>query len=245
LIDDPRNIAETRQYLQDFNRMDDTTTTARELYDAMLGLYSDCTNRRRVTYCSPRNSSTRCAETASRAALSRFASAAVRVSRLPSKSCTEESESFVVCCSCNKGDQAMPLAKIHVVEGRYDETRIAKVSGAIQAALMNTLRVPPEDFYQLIFEFPKKRFLHTPSFVGMHYTDDLIILDLTFIEGRSRETRLALLKDVNTRVVAAAGVSPDDLMITLYEAPGENFSFGRGDAQRANAVPREQKSHAS
>lgn len=44
----------------------------------------------------------------------------------------------------------MPLAKIHVVEGRYDDARIAKVSGAIQAALMNTLRVPPEDFYQLI-----------------------------------------------------------------------------------------------
>jgi hypothetical protein len=72
----------------------------------------------------------------------------------------------------------------------------------------------------------------------MHYTDDLIILDLTFIEGRSKETRLALLKDVNTRVAAAA-VSPDDLMITLYEAPGENFSFGRGEAQRANAVPRQ------
>jgi len=35
-------------------------------------------------------------------------------------------------------------AKIHVVEGRYDEARLAKVSGAIQAALMNTLRVPPE-----------------------------------------------------------------------------------------------------
>jgi hypothetical protein len=105
--------------------------------------------------------------------------------------------------------------------------------------------VPPEDFYQLIFEFPKNRFLHTPSFVGMHYTDDLIILDLTFIEGRSKETRLALLKDVNSRVVAAAGVSPDDMLITLYEAPGENFSFGRGDAQRANAVPHEQKSHAS
>ena len=87
-------------------------------------------------------------------------------------------------------------------------------------------------------EFPKKRFLHTPSFVGMHYTDDLIILDLTFIEGRSKETRLALLKDINTRVAAAAGISPDDLMITLYEAPGENFSFGRGDAQRANAIPR-------
>ena len=131
----------------------------------------------------------------------------------------------------------MPLAKIHIVEGRYDDARIGKISDAIQAALMNTLHVPPEDFYQLIFEFPRKRFLHTPSFVGMHYTDDLIILDLTFIQGRSKQTRLALLKDINNRITAAAGISPDNLMITLYEVPGENISFGQGEAQRANAVP--------
>ena len=130
----------------------------------------------------------------------------------------------------------MPLAKIHVLERRYDQNRIAKVSGAIQSALMNTLRVPPEDFYQLIFELPKNRFLHTPSFVGMHYTDDLIIFDLTFIQGRPKETRLALLKDINTRVAAAADVSPDDMMINLYEIPGENISFGQGEAQRAQAV---------
>jgi phenylpyruvate tautomerase PptA (4-oxalocrotonate tautomerase family) len=130
----------------------------------------------------------------------------------------------------------MPLAKIHVLEGRYDQNRIAKVSGAIQSALMNTLRVPPEDFYQLIYELPKSHFLHTPSFVGMHYTDDLIILDLTFIQGRPKETRLALLKDINTRVAAAADVSPDDMMINLYEIPGENISFGQGEAQRAQAV---------
>jgi hypothetical protein len=88
-----------------------------------------------------------------------------------------------------KRRHAMPLAKIHVVEGRYDQARIAKVSGAIQAALMNTLCVPPEDFYQLIFELPKNRFLHTSSFLGMHYTDDLIVLDVTFIHGRPKETR--------------------------------------------------------
>jgi len=45
----------------------------------------------------------------------------------------------------------MPLAEIHVLEGRYDQNRMAKVSAAIQAALMDTLRVPAEDFYQLIF----------------------------------------------------------------------------------------------
>jgi hypothetical protein len=35
-------------------------------------------------------------------------------------------------------------------------------------------------------------------------------------------------------VVAAAGISPDDLLIMLYEVPGENISFGRGLAQRAH-----------
>jgi glyoxylase-like metal-dependent hydrolase (beta-lactamase superfamily II) len=42
--DDPRIIAETRQYLRDFNRLDMATTTARELYDAMLEIYPDRVN---------------------------------------------------------------------------------------------------------------------------------------------------------------------------------------------------------
>jgi glyoxylase-like metal-dependent hydrolase (beta-lactamase superfamily II) len=42
--DDPRNIAETRTYLRDFIRLDQTTHTARELFDAMIELYSDRAN---------------------------------------------------------------------------------------------------------------------------------------------------------------------------------------------------------
>jgi len=42
--DDPRIIAETRQYLRDFNRLDEATVTARQLYDAMLELYPDRAN---------------------------------------------------------------------------------------------------------------------------------------------------------------------------------------------------------
>jgi glyoxylase-like metal-dependent hydrolase (beta-lactamase superfamily II) len=37
--DDPRTLGETQQYLRDFNRLDAETSTARELYDAMLALY--------------------------------------------------------------------------------------------------------------------------------------------------------------------------------------------------------------
>ena len=42
--DDPRIIAETRRYLRDFNRLNAATTTARELYDAMLEIYPDRVN---------------------------------------------------------------------------------------------------------------------------------------------------------------------------------------------------------
>ena len=42
--DDPQNIAQTRQYLRDFIRLDQTTDTPRELFDAMIELYPDRVN---------------------------------------------------------------------------------------------------------------------------------------------------------------------------------------------------------
>ena len=91
----------------------------------------------------------------------------------------------------------------------------------------------PKDFFQIIHVLPRRQFLHTPSFLALTYTDDLILLEITFISGRPKGTRLGLLKALNDGVVAAAEISPDDLVIMLYETPGENISFGRGLAQRA------------
>ena len=126
----------------------------------------------------------------------------------------------------------MPIATIHVLEGRYDEPRLGHVSKAIQDALIKVLKVPLDDFFQVIHVLPRNRFLHPPAFLGMTYSDDLILLEVAFISGRPKETRLALLKELNAQVVARAGISPDDLLIQLSEAPGENYSFGQGLAQR-------------
>jgi hypothetical protein len=122
----------------------------------------------------------------------------------------------------------------HVLEGQYNEARLHKVSSAVQNGLISALGIPPEDFFQIIHVLPRGQFLHMPSFLGLDYSDDLIALEITFISGRPKEKRLALLKALNDQIVAAAGISPDDLLITLYETPGENISFGRGLAQRAH-----------
>ena len=42
--DSPQIIEETRQYIRDFDRIVETTTNARELYDKMLELYPDRAN---------------------------------------------------------------------------------------------------------------------------------------------------------------------------------------------------------
>ena len=128
----------------------------------------------------------------------------------------------------------MPVATLHVLEGQYDDARLAKVSGAVHQGLIRALDIPPKDFFQIIHVLPRSRFLHTRSFLGLNYSDDLILLEITLISGRPKATRLSLLKALNDRVAATAGIAPDDLMITLYETPGENISFGRGLAQRAH-----------
>ena len=128
----------------------------------------------------------------------------------------------------------MPIAKIHVLEGQYDEARLGKVSSAVQNGLISALGIPPEDFFQIFHVLPRNQYRHTPSFLGLKYSDDLIVLEITFISGRPSEKRLGLLKALNDAVVAAAGISPDDLMIAFYEVPGDNISFGRGLTQRVD-----------
>lgn len=128
----------------------------------------------------------------------------------------------------------MPFAKIHILETRYDEARLDRVSNAIQQALRAKLGTSPDELFQIIHLLEAHQFRHTRSFLGLNYSDDLIWLELTLITGRlPKEKRLNLLKALNDGVVDAAQISPDDLLITFFETAAENISFGRGIAQRA------------
>src|SRR5438445_11479605 len=110
----------------------------------------------------------------------------------------------------------MPVAKIHVLQGRYSEARLDRVSNAVQQGLISALGIPPDDFLQIIHVLPRTQFRHTRSFLGLNYSDDLILLEITFVSGRPKGTRLGPLTALNDGVVAAAGISPD-LVIMLYE----------------------------
>ena len=126
----------------------------------------------------------------------------------------------------------MPLVKINLRHGRTttDKDRIA---AAIHAALVDKLLIPADDRDQLFLEFDPENFRHTARFLGVSYSRQLLIIEITLIEGRDEEVRKSLLSEISANLVAAEVVTADDVFVVLTEISPANISFGRGLAQRA------------
>jgi phenylpyruvate tautomerase PptA (4-oxalocrotonate tautomerase family) len=121
-----------------------------------------------------------------------------------------------------------------MLTGSSPEKRAA-IAESILAALISNLALPEQDRYLVIQEYDDANFVHTDAFdaYGITYTDGLLMLEISFVTGRSDEVKKGLIADINRRLVEDAGVRSDDVFVTLYEVPPANVSFGQGIAQRA------------
>ena len=128
----------------------------------------------------------------------------------------------------------MPLVKVNLLRGRSADDKDS-IATSIQAALVDTLGVPEEDRYKLFNEFEAESFLHTGGYLGMTYTDQLLIIEITFLIGRSDVQKQALLAEINRNLVTAGVVGADDVFVLITEIGRANVSFGRGLAQRSPA----------
>jgi phenylpyruvate tautomerase PptA (4-oxalocrotonate tautomerase family) len=126
----------------------------------------------------------------------------------------------------------MPLTKIHLREGRSAEDRAA-IAGAVQEALVTNLGIAEDDLFQVIQEYGEGDFRHSDAFGDLTYTRDLLMIEISFIQGRSDEVKKGLLADLNDRLVKAVALRPDDVFVILYDVGPANVSFGRGLAQKA------------
>ncbi|MEA3247241.1 MAG: tautomerase family protein, partial [Gemmatimonadota bacterium] len=101
----------------------------------------------------------------------------------------------------------MPLVKVNLLEGRSAAEKEA-IGAAVQAALVENLGVPDEDLYQIFNELSSDNFRHTDGYLGLTYTRQLLIIEITFLVGRSDDVKKALLADINRNLVTAGVVSP-------------------------------------
>ena len=126
----------------------------------------------------------------------------------------------------------MPLVKVNLLKGRSPEEKDS-IATAIQRALVSTLGVSDDDRYQLFNEYEGESFRHTGGYLGLTYTDQLLIVEITFLVGRDDELKKALLAEINRNLVAAGVVDRDDVFVLITEIGRANASFGQGLAQRA------------
>src|SRR5947208_3570148 len=106
----------------------------------------------------------------------------------------------------------MPLVKVNLLKGRSDEEK-ESIAASIQTALISTLKVPDADRYQVFNEYDGESFRHTSGYLGMTYTDQLLIIEITFLEGRDDEVKKSLLAEINRNLVAAGVVGEDDVIV--------------------------------
>ena len=126
----------------------------------------------------------------------------------------------------------MPLVRISLIEGKSAEYK-KKIGDVIHQAMVETINCPPQDRFQLITEHTKENYLHASEYLGIAYTDDLIIIQITLNEGRTVDLKKALYHAIANGLNTTISVSVQDVFINLIEVKKENWSFGNGVAQYA------------
>jgi phenylpyruvate tautomerase PptA (4-oxalocrotonate tautomerase family) len=126
----------------------------------------------------------------------------------------------------------VPLVKVNLLKGRSAEEKDA-IAASIQAALVSTVEVAADNRYQLFSEYDGENFRHTRGYLGMTYTDQLLVIEITVREGDDDEHKKSLLAAINRDLVAAGVIGGDDVFVLITEIGGADVSFGRGLAQRA------------
>jgi 4-oxalocrotonate tautomerase len=125
----------------------------------------------------------------------------------------------------------MPLVRIDVRKGK-DVAYRQEIGRVVYEALVG-VGVPKDDRFQVIGEHDADSLLFDPGYIGIHRTNDLVIVQITWNEGRNPEQKKALYKAIADGLHSAVGLRREDVFISLVEVKKENWSFGNGIAQYA------------
>ncbi|MDI4235840.1 tautomerase family protein [Bradyrhizobium sp. Arg237L] len=126
----------------------------------------------------------------------------------------------------------MPLVRIDLRKGK--DAAFRQEIGRIVYDALISVGVPEKDRFQLISEHEADGFLFDADYLGIHRTNDLVIIQITWNEGRTSAQKQALYKAIADGLRTALGLRREDIFINLVEVKKENWSFGNGIAQYAS-----------
>jgi 4-oxalocrotonate tautomerase len=130
----------------------------------------------------------------------------------------------------------MPLVRIDLAEGKAPEYGI-QAGQIVYQALMDVMKAPQGDLFQIITEHPQAGLQFDRGFLGVHRSDDCIFVQITLNTGRTVEMKQRFYKAVADGLHESLKLRREDVFINLVEVQKENWSFGNGEAQYAPAAP--------
>jgi phenylpyruvate tautomerase PptA (4-oxalocrotonate tautomerase family) len=74
-------------------------------------------------------------------------------------------------------------------------------------------------------------------YLGINRSRDALVIQITLNKGRTVDLKKALYKAVADALEHRIGLCREDVFINLVEVKKENWSFGNGEAQYAQATP--------
>jgi len=128
----------------------------------------------------------------------------------------------------------MPIAHISLRAGKSNAYRQA-IFDQLYRAMREALEVPEDDQFMTITEHAPSNFRYGASCFGVSRSDDLVYIQFTVFNTRTRGQKLALFKRIAELLGQNPGIRPEDVFITVIEAAKENWSVGHGLAQFASS----------
>ena len=121
----------------------------------------------------------------------------------------------------------MPLVRISLIRGKSPEY-IRAVSDGVHHGLAGAYGAPVDDKFHLIHQHEHEEFIYDQDYLGIHRTDDLVIINI--IAGNWRETpkKKALFRSITDNLVEKPGLRPEDVLIVLSPNSRDEWSFGNG-----------------
>jgi 4-oxalocrotonate tautomerase len=126
----------------------------------------------------------------------------------------------------------MPLVRIDLRKSK-DAAYREQVARVVYDAMVG-VGVPVNDRFEVVNEHDADNFQYDPDYLGIHRTDDLVIIQITWNEGRTVEQKKQLYKTIAEGLAKSPGIRKEDVLINLVEVRKENWSFGNGEAQYAS-----------
>jgi phenylpyruvate tautomerase PptA (4-oxalocrotonate tautomerase family) len=123
----------------------------------------------------------------------------------------------------------MPLVDISLMKGK-SPGYVRAIADGVHRALTEAYAVPANDRFQLIHQVERSELIYDPDYLGIHRSDDIVIVHIVAGNWRDTATKQAFYRRVVELLADDPGLRREDVQIVLSPNQRDDWSFGNGAA---------------